>query len=183
MKKMIALLVVLGVAACCQAQTALYKHFMNRNDMMPICIEDFPLNDTQKVDITMLMITDSASLQRVLNELHQMPRTKTGNSYKFNTENAVLEKACNNGDTAYILPSRNDMDQISKELVVDQLVVTTNSKHLFSFFKIDALPGDTGCYLVYHSKEKLAILIYHCPDMEIYQQVIRYTIERHKNSK
>ena len=162
MKHIIIIIVLLTVGVSANAQTALYKHYANRQGIKAYCVERYPLSSGDIVTVTFFEAEDKEaydSLQRELIHLPYAPRRwNVEGEVEYNphprwqqvrekTEKKMAEKA---------------MKKKEMKLHIDSVMRANGygGKHLV-VFNADALPGDKGYYAIYCPSDRMVILAFH----------------------
>lgn len=162
MKRIMVIIALLAIGIVANAQTALYKHYANRQGIKAYCVERYPLSSGDIVTVTFFEAEDKEaydSLQRELNHLPYTPRRWSGEGeVEYNphprwqqvrekTEKKMAEK---------------EMKKKEMKLHIDSVMRANGyrGKHLV-VFNADALPGDKGYYAIYSPSDRMVILAFH----------------------
>ncbi len=153
------LIVLLCNTPAAIAQTALYKSYINHKGITPSCIEQLPVGEGLSATVTMLEANDSASFRSLMSQLKALPyhKKKGGNWPLGMIESANVDVTLVDDGSAH---------------------PATHSPVSLCFFCRDPLPGDNGQYLIYNSTDLMTVVVFHCPDNDVYAQVVRYVLQK-----
>lgn len=155
-----------------QAQTALYMSYVKQPGIDALCVTGYPIGNGQKVTVTILESGDSATCARIIKELKALPKAKNKASKEEKIKFPSTDTGCY--DAIKLVPYLE-----LTELNVREATASENRTSVqFSVFSRQAIRGDKGTYLVWISATTQAVLVFHCPNDEVYHQVIRYIINR-----
>ena len=190
--KFILLILACLTAIHAQSQTALYKTFAQRSGIEASCIEGLPVADCTKVTVTMLEAADTITFHHMMNALRALPTvTKKNNNSSLDAFARNLDSlGCSKTATLTesmlsILFSNIETANINITPVTDKdgkaydHPKTTNMQ----FMARTPLPGDNGVYLIYHSDSTRTVLVFHCPNNEVYAQTILYVLKKRDELK
>lgn len=162
MKRIMVIIALLAIGIVANAQTALYKHYANRQGIKAYCVERYPLSSGDIVTVTFFEAEDKEtydSLRRELIHLPYAPRRWSGEGeVEYNPHprwQQVREKT--EKKRAEIEKKKRQ-----KELHIDSVMRANGygGKHLV-VFNADALPGDKGYYAIYCPSDRMVILAFH----------------------
>lgn len=187
--KFILLILACLTAIHAQSQTALYKTFAQRSGIEASCIEGLPVADGTKVTVTMLEAADTITFHHMMNALKALPtvtrkeKNSSLDAFARNLDSLGCSKTANITESMLsILFSNIKSANINITPVADKNgktyvhPKTTNMQ----FMARAPLPGDNGVYLIYHSDFTRTVLVFHCPNDEVYAQTILYVLKKHE---
>lgn len=162
MKRIIVIIALLAIGIVANAQTALYKHYANRQSIKAYCVERYPLSCGDIVTVTFFETEDKEtydSLRRELIHLPYAPRRWSGEGeVEYNPHprwQQVREKTEKRR-------AEKKMKKKEMKLHIDSVMRANvyGGKHLV-VFNADALPGDKGYYAIYCPSDRMVILAFH----------------------
>lgn len=191
-QKILSLIVACLIIAPLKGQTAIYKAFAQRSGIEASCIEGLPVTDGTKVTVTMLEADDDIAFRHMMNALKALPTTdkkkkNTGlDAFAHNLDSLGCSKTATITESMLsILFSNIESANINITPVTDKdgkaydHPKTTNMQ----FMARTPLPGDNGVYLIYHSDSTRTVLVFHCPNNEVYAQTILYVLKKRDELK
>lgn len=173
-------------AACCQAQTALFKKYANHRNIKASCIEDYPIGDGFKATATMLKCQTQRAYAATEKELRALPY-----EHRFSNDNAgaitqlfmKVIKSAISGDTCNL--DGLDLGETDGTLMYDfatesEISYTTpdGKTKKISAHAADPLKGDKETYAIFFCPQKRAIIIFHCPNRRIYSQAVKFIMDK-----
>lgn len=191
-QKILSLIIACLIMAPSKAQTAIYKAFSQRTNIEASCIEGLPITDGMKVTVTMLEADDDIVFRHMMNALKALPTTdkkkkNTGlDAFARNLDSLGCSKSTTITESmlSYLF-SNIESANINITPVTDKdgkaydHPKTTNMQ----FIARTPLPGDNGVYLIYHSDSTRTVLVFHCPNNEVYAQTILYVLKKRDELK
>lgn len=163
-----------------QAQTALYMSYVKQPEIDALCVTGYPIGNGQKVTVTILEAQDSATCARIIKELKALPKAKNKASkeekIKFPSTLCNSDTGCY--DAKRLVPYLELTELNAREASARESRKTVQ----FSVFSRQAKLGDKGTYLIWISATRQAVLVFHCPNDEVYHQVIRYIVNKEVNT-
>lgn len=191
-QKILSLIIACLIMAPSKAQTAIYKAFSQRTNIEASCIEGLPITDGMKVTVTMLEADDDIAFRHMMNALKALPTTdkkkkNTGlDAFARNLDSLGCSKSTTITESmlSYLF-SNIESANINITPVTDKdgkaydHPQTTN----IQFMARTPLPGDNGVYLIYHSDSTRTVLVFHCPNNEVYAQTILYVLKKRDELK
>ena len=191
-QKILSLIIACLIMAPSKAQTAIYKAFSQRTNTEASCIEGLPITDGMKVTVTMLEADDDIAFRHMMNALKALPTTdkkkkNTGlDAFARNLDSLGCSKSTTITESmlSYLF-SNIESANINITPVTDKdgkaydHPKTTNMQ----FMARTPLPGDNGVYLIYHSDSTRTVLVFHCPNNEVYAQTILYVLKKRDELK
>lgn len=191
-QKILSLIIACLIMAPSKAQTAIYKAFSQRTNIEASCIEGLPITDGMKVTVTMLEADDDIAFRHMMNALKALPTTdkkkkNTGlDAFARNLDSLGCSKSTSITESmlSYLF-SNIESANINITPVTDKdgkaydHPKTTNMQ----FMARTPLPGDNGVYLIYHSDSTRTVLVFHCPNNEVYAQTILYVLKKRDELK
>ncbi|MBP5527830.1 MAG: hypothetical protein J6X79_05175 [Bacteroidales bacterium] len=191
-QKILSLIIACLIMAPSKAQTAIYKAFSQRTNIEASCIEGLPITDGMKVTVTMLEADDDIAFRHMMNALKALPTTdkkkkNTGlDAFARNLDSLGCSKSTTITESmlSYLF-SNIESANINITPVTDKdgkaydHPKTTNMQ----FMARTPLPGDNGVYLIYHSDSTRTVLVFHCPNNEVYAQTILYVLKKRDELK
>lgn len=191
-QKILSLIIACLIMAPSKAQTAIYKAFSQRTNIEASCIEGLPITDGMKVTVTMLEADDDIAFRHMMNALKALPTTdkkkkNTGlDAFARNLDSLGCSKSTTITESMLLyLFSNIESANINITPVTDKdgkaydHPKTTNMQ----FMARTPLPGDNGVYLIYHSDSTRTVLVFHCPNNEVYAQTILYVLKKRDELK
>lgn len=153
-------LLAVGIAA--NAQTALYKHYADRQGIKAYCVERYPLSSGDIVTVTFFEAEDKESYDSLRSELIHLPYTPRRGSIDGTAEYNPSPRWQQVREKTEKIKAKKEIKKRGKELHIDSLRRTTGlpPKHLV-IFKADAFPGDEGYYAIYCPSDRMVILTFH----------------------
>lgn len=178
-------------AACCPAQTALFKKYAGQRNIKASCIENYPIGDGFKATATMLKCQTQRAYKAVEKELRALPyehRFPNDNEGAITRLFQMLIEMAATGDTCQL--ESLDLDGADGTLMYvfateSDISYTTpggKTKRL-SAHAADPLKGDKETYAIFFCPQKRAIVIFHCPNRRIYSQAVKFVMEKEFNNK
>lgn len=146
-------------------QSALYEHYKNHSGVQVSTIKNYNIGGQTKVTVTMLEADDATTYNKLKKEFKRMKPLKTKE---------------HDGETGG-LPF--DVGKISS-LKMDVTVMDKTSDTVaapYPYRKVDIqraapLRGDKGEYLICGSTKTLTILVFHCPNHNVYRQAMKFVL-------
>ena len=153
-------LLTVGIAA--HAQTALYKHYANRQGIKAYCVERYPLSCGDIVTVTFFEAEDKEAYDSLRSELIHLPYTPRRGSIDGTVEYNPSPRWQQVREKTEKKKAEKEMKKREKELHIDSLrrIIGLAPKHLV-VFNADAFPGDEGYYAIYCPSDRMVILIFH----------------------
>ena len=153
-------LLTVGIAA--HAQTALYKHYANRQGIKAYCVERYPLSCGDIVTVTFFEVEDKETYDSLRSELIHLPYTPRRGSIDGTVEYNPSPRWQQVREKTEKKKTEKEMKKREKELHIDSLrrIIGLAPKHLV-VFNADAFPGDEGYYAIYCPSDRMVILIFH----------------------
>lgn len=192
MKKIaIITLLIISAAACCQAQTAIFKKYAGHRNIKASCIEGYPIGDGFKATATMLKCQTQRAYKAVEKELRALPyehRFPNDNEGAITRLFQMLIEMAATGDTCQL--ESLDLDGADGTLMYDfatesDISYTTpggKTKRL-STHAADPLKGDKETYAIFFCPQKRTIIIFHCPNRRTYSQAVKFIMDKEFNNK
>lgn len=144
------------------SQTAIFNHYKNHPGVQASIIRNYDIGNHTKVTVTMLEATDKATYIELKKEIKSMgPVDKKGNSTDTNKTPFNIGRV--NALTMNVTIVNKESDTASPHNQID-------------IQSIAPLPGDTGEYLVCGSDKTMTILIFHCPNHDTYQRIMKFVL-------
>lgn len=153
-------LLTVGIAA--HAQTALYKHYANRQGIKAYCVERYPLSCGDIVTVTFFEAEDKETYDSLRSELIHLPYTPRRGSIDGTVEYNPSPRWQQVREKTEKKKAEKEMKKREKELHIDSLrrIIGLAPKHLV-VFNADAFLGDEGYYAIYCPSDRMVILIFH----------------------
>lgn len=146
-------------------QTAIFNHYRNRPGVQASVIKNYDIGNHNKVTVTMLEAADKATYIELKEEIKSMGSVdKKGNSPDTNKTPFNIGKV--NSLTM-------NVSVVNKESGTSS---THSPYHQVDIQSIAPFPGDVGEYLVCGSDKTMTILVFHCPDHDTYQRIMKYVL-------
>lgn len=146
-------------------QTAMYNRYKNHARIQASVIKNYDIGDKTKITVTMLEAADSATYYELREELRSMKSLK------------------NECQSPRIIKPIFTVGRVSSLSLDVTAVGNTNDStsaqypnHRIDIQAADPLPGDNGEYLICGSTKTLTMLVFHCPDHDTYQRIMKFVL-------
>jgi len=153
-------LLTVGIAA--HAQTALYKHYANRQGIKAYCVERYPLSCGDIVTVTFFEAEDKETYDSLRSELIHLPYTPRRGSIDGTVEYNPSPRWQQVREKTEKKMAEKEMKKKEMKIHIDSVMRANGyrGKHLV-VFNADALPGDKGYYAIYCPSDRMVILAFH----------------------
>lgn len=165
MKRLLVIVMLFFGTITAFSQSALYEHYKNRAGLQVSTIKNYDIGGQTKVTVTMLEAADTATYNELKKEFKRMKPLNTKEH-----EGRADGLPFNVGKISSL-----KMDVTVKDKTSDTVTA------LSPYRKVDIqsaapLRGDKGEYLICGSNKTLTILVFHCPNHNVYRRAMKFVL-------
>lgn len=165
MKRILFAIALVLVTLPALSQTAIFNHYKNRPGVQASVIKNYDIGSHTKVTVTMLEAADMATYNELQDEVKAMNHVDNNRQ----TPDVSQTPFCIRKVSSLTM----NVTVVDKDPDADS---PRRPHHQIDIRRIAPLPGDTGEYLVCGSDKTMTILVFHCPDNDTYQRILKFVL-------